>query len=47
MGTLGEPPVTASDGCFTGGEVKRNEQSSLWEVATIELADNSDRRIQN
>ncbi|MDO5327561.1 MAG: hypothetical protein Q4G00_12675, partial [Clostridia bacterium] len=34
-----EPPIPASGRNRIGGEIKRNEQSPLWGVATIELAD--------
>ncbi len=39
-GSRDEPPMTACGGNLIGGEIKRNEQSPLWGVATIEAADN-------
>jgi hypothetical protein len=38
-GSRDEPPIPASGRNRIGGEIKRNEQSPLWGVATIELAD--------
>ena len=31
--------MTACGGNLIGGEIKRNEQSPLWRVATIEVAE--------
>ena len=36
---LGEPPATASGGCFAGGEVRRNKRAPLRGVAPIESAE--------
>ncbi|MDO5327154.1 MAG: hypothetical protein Q4G00_10600, partial [Clostridia bacterium] len=38
-GSRDEPPIPASGRNRIDGEIKRNEQSPLWGVATIELAD--------